>query len=114
MIDASTCVGNLRALRPVTNHILELRDATAGATAGATKCACDASISLCRKQPTVWSLTMPTVCMNAYVTVGPMNLNPCFLRAWLMALDRSVAAGMSLQALHTIGTHLSYNRTGSM
>lgn len=39
--------------------------------------------------------------MNAYVTVGPMYLNPSFCRALLMARAWSVTAGTSLQVLYT-------------
>ena len=42
---------------------------------------------LCRKHVTMWSLTMPTACMWAYMIVLPTNLKPRCLRSLLRASD---------------------------
>src|SRR5271165_1787037 len=51
--------------------------------------------SLCRKQVTSWSFTIPTACMKAYATVGPMNLKPSFLNSRANISDTEVFAGAS-------------------
>ena len=51
----------------------------------------------CRKQSVVWSLTIPTACMNAQVIVGPTKLNPRSFKSLLIISDFSVLAGSSLK-----------------
>ena len=36
----------------------------------------------CRKQSVVWSLTIPTACMNAQVIVGPTKIEPALLQVF--------------------------------
>ena len=40
-----------------------------------------ASIFAWQTQPLMWSLTMPTACMKAYIVVGPTNVQPRVFRA---------------------------------
>ena len=40
-----------------------------------------------RKQSTVWSLTMPTDCMSAYIVVGPTKRKPRFFMSLLIATE---------------------------
>ena len=40
-----------------------------------------------RKQSTVWSLTMPTACINAYIVVGPTKRKPRFFMSLLIATE---------------------------
>ena len=38
-------------------------------------------------QPSIWSLTSPIACMNAYILVGPTKVQPRFLRSLDKAMD---------------------------
>ena len=47
------------------------------------------SIGCRQAQPSKWSLTIPMACMNAYIVVGPTNVQPRFFKA----LDKRTEAG---------------------
>ncbi|MOA66777.1 hypothetical protein D3C78_1936540 [compost metagenome] len=55
--------------------------------AGRLKAARAASIAGRQAQPLMWSLTMPTACMKAYIVVGPTNVQPRFFNARDSAAD---------------------------
>lgn len=50
---------------------------------------------LARKQPWMWSSTVPIACIAAYIVVGPTNRNPRFFSALLRVSDSGVWAGTS-------------------